>query len=79
MLIVIPLKDEYAQKLIFLHGLKLWMWKIIYQKIDTLETCQRLMKMVECKEDEALAHPKGEMQGHLEKSWWPKQCEQESQ
>jgi hypothetical protein len=24
MLIMVPLKDEYAQKLIFLHGLKAW-------------------------------------------------------
>jgi hypothetical protein len=25
MLIVVPLKEEYAKKLIFLHGLKPWM------------------------------------------------------
>jgi hypothetical protein len=30
MLNVAPLKAEYARKLIFLHGLKPWVWKIIY-------------------------------------------------
>jgi hypothetical protein len=58
---MIPLNDEYVQKLIFLHGLKPWVRKIVYQRIDIIETCQGLMKMVECKEDEALAHPKGEI------------------
>jgi hypothetical protein len=56
---MIPLKDEYAQKLIFLHGLKPWVRKIVYLRIDILEMCQGLMKMVEFEEDEALAHPKG--------------------
>ncbi len=55
-----PLKDEYAQKLIFLHGLKLWVWKIVYQKIDIPDTCQGFMKMVECMEEEASICPKGE-------------------
>jgi hypothetical protein len=64
MLIVIPIKDEYAQKLIFLHGLKPWVQKIVYQKIDILEMCQGLMKM-ECKEDEALSHPKGETRSRV--------------
>jgi hypothetical protein len=44
MLTIVPLKDEYVQKLIFLHGLKHWMWKIVYQTIDILDTCQGLMK-----------------------------------
>jgi hypothetical protein len=56
MLTMIPLKDEYALKLSFLHGLKPWVRKIIYQRIDILETCQGLMKMVECTKDEAFAH-----------------------
>jgi hypothetical protein len=30
MLIVVPLKDEYIQKLIFLDGLKPWVRKIVY-------------------------------------------------
>jgi hypothetical protein len=38
-LIVIPLKDEYVHKLVFLHGLKPWVQKIIYQRIDILEMC----------------------------------------
>jgi hypothetical protein len=62
MLIVVLLKDEYAQKLIFLHGFKPWVWKIIYQRIYIPKMCQGLMKMVECMEDEALTHPKGEIE-----------------
>ncbi len=60
MLTMVPLKDEYVQKLVFLRGLKPWVRKIVYYRIDILETCQGLMKMVECMEDEAPAHPKGE-------------------
>ncbi len=32
MLIMVPLKDEYVWKLIFLHALKPWVKKIVYQK-----------------------------------------------
>jgi hypothetical protein len=60
MLTAVPLKDEYVRKLIFLHGFEPWVQKIVYQRIDILKTCQGLMKMVECMEDEALACPKGE-------------------
>jgi len=61
MLTVVPLKEEYAKKLIFLHGLKLWVRKVVYQKMDISETCQGLMKMVECMEDNCLSCPKGEI------------------
>jgi hypothetical protein len=60
MLTIVPLKDEYAHKLIFLHGLKHWVWKIVYQNINIPNTCQGLMKMVECMEEEASICPKGE-------------------
>ncbi len=60
MLIMVPLKYECIRKLIFLHGLKPWVRKIVYRRIDILEMCQGHMKMVECMEDEALTHPKGE-------------------
>jgi hypothetical protein len=56
---MVPLKDEYAQKLIFMHGFKPWVWKIVYQKTDILETWQGLMKIMECMKDETLARPKG--------------------
>jgi hypothetical protein len=65
MLIMVPLKCEYAQKLIILHGLKLSMWKIIYQKTNILETCQGLMKILECMKDEAPARPKGETRNRV--------------
>ncbi len=61
MLTMVPLKYEYAQKLILLHGLKPWVRKIVYQWIDIPKTCKGLMKMVECMENEALVHPKGEI------------------
>jgi hypothetical protein len=58
---LVPFKDEYVQKLIFLHGLKPWVQKIIYQRTNIPETYQRLMKMVECVEDETPTCPKGEI------------------
>jgi hypothetical protein len=61
MLIMVPLKDEYAQKLIFPHGLKSSVQKIIYQRIDNPKTYQGFMKMMECMEDEAPTCPKGEI------------------
>jgi hypothetical protein len=60
MLTMVPLKDEYAWKLIFLHGFKPWVQKIVYQKTDIPKTCKGLMKMVECMEDETPTCPKGE-------------------
>jgi hypothetical protein len=57
---MVPFKDEYVYKLIFLHGIKPWVQKIIYQRIKILETYQGLMKMVECMEHDAPACSKGE-------------------
>jgi hypothetical protein len=39
--------------------------KIVYQRINISDTYQRLMKMVECMEDEAHAHPKGETKSRI--------------
>jgi hypothetical protein len=30
MLTMVPLKDEYVQNLILMHGFKAWVWKIVY-------------------------------------------------
>jgi hypothetical protein len=49
MLTIVPLKEQVVKKMIFLCGLKLWVWKIIYQRMDILDTCLGLMKMVESK------------------------------
>jgi hypothetical protein len=65
MFIVIPLKDDYAWKLIFMHGLKPWVQKIVYQRTDILKMCQGLMKMVECMEDETPAQSKGETESRV--------------
>jgi hypothetical protein len=37
--------------LAFLCGLKPWFWKIVYCKVNIPNTCQGVMKMVECMED----------------------------
>ncbi len=57
-LIMFPMKEEYARKLIFLHGLEPWVWKIVYQRTYILDTYQGLTKMVECMEDEGLLCPR---------------------
>jgi hypothetical protein len=59
-LTMVPLKDEYVRKLIFLHGLKPWVQKIVYQKPNIPKTWKGLMKMVKCMEDETPTRPKGE-------------------
>jgi hypothetical protein len=53
-LIIVPFK-EFARKLAFLRGLKPWLQKIVYYKVNILDTCQGFMKMVECMEDKG--HP----------------------
>jgi hypothetical protein len=54
MLTMVPLKDVYARKLIFLHALKPWVRKIVYQKNNISNMCQDFMKMVECIKNEAM-------------------------
>jgi hypothetical protein len=34
MLTMVLLKEEYVKKLIFFHGLKPWIWKIVYQRTN---------------------------------------------
>jgi len=58
-------KKEFTKKLDFFCGLKFWVWKIVHQKIEILDICQGLMKMVECMEDEGLTHHKGETKNEL--------------
>ncbi len=65
MLIMVPLKGEYAWKLIFMHGFKPWVGKVVYQRTNISKTCQGLMKMVECMEDEAPTRPKGEIESRV--------------
>jgi uncharacterized membrane protein len=61
MLTMVPLKNEYVWKLIFLYVLMPWVQKIVYQRIDISKMCQGLMKMVECMENETHVCPKGEI------------------
>jgi len=54
-LIIVPFKKEFARNLTFLRGLKPWLEKIVYYKVNIPDTCQGFMKMVECMEDKG--HP----------------------
>jgi hypothetical protein len=65
MLNVVPLKNEYAQKLIFLFYSGPKVQKIVYQWADMSKTCQGLMKMVKCMEDEVFTCPKGETESRV--------------
>ncbi len=38
MLIVAPMKEKFVRKLVFMHGLNPWVCKIVYQKLDILDT-----------------------------------------
>jgi hypothetical protein len=46
MLIVVPLKEEFAMKLAFMCELKPWVQKIIYQQVNISNICQSFMKMM---------------------------------
>ncbi len=65
------MKEEYAKKLIFLHGLKPLVWKYFYQKMDILNTYQGLMKMVECMEKKGLLHPRVKLEARSPRSIMP--------
>jgi hypothetical protein len=54
MLTIVPLKDEYAKKLAFVHELKPWFQKFMYQQVNISNITQSFMKMMECMEDEGL-------------------------
>jgi hypothetical protein len=70
-LIMVPMKEMYANKLIFLHGLKPWVWNFFYQKMDILDTYQGLMKMVECMENKGLLHPRVKLEVRSPRSIMP--------
>jgi hypothetical protein len=61
MLTMVPLRKQFIKKLIFLHGLKPWVRKFVYQKMDITYTCQGLIKMVECMGDKGPLRSKGEI------------------
>jgi hypothetical protein len=68
---MVPMKEKYGNKLIFLHGLKPWVWNFLYQRIDILDTYQGLMKMVECMENTSLLHLRVKLEGRSPKSIMP--------
>lgn len=48
----IPMKEKYDQKVAFLHGLQPWVHKSINQRNEVPKTCQEMMKIVKCMEDD---------------------------
>ncbi len=62
---MVLLKEEFTRKLVFLCGLKPQVWKIVYQKMDILDTCQGLMNMMECMECKGPPCPKGEIKNKV--------------
>jgi len=63
MLIVVPVKEEFIRKLVFLCGLKPYVSKIVYQRTKISNICQGLMKMMECMKDKCL--PWGETENGI--------------
>jgi hypothetical protein len=54
------MKEKYTQKVAFLNGLQPWARKQILQRLEVLKTCQKLLKVVECMEDDS-AYPKSNL------------------
>ncbi len=48
------MKEEYVQKVAFLHGLQPWARNAILQRNKVPATCQEMMKVVECMEDDTM-------------------------
>ncbi len=63
MLIVVPLKEKYAKKLILLHGLKPWVQKIVYIKGQIFQTIAKVWwKWWNAWRTKAFMRPKGEVE-----------------
>jgi hypothetical protein len=60
LLILILMKEEYTQKVAFLHGSHPWACNAILQKSEVPTTYQKMMKVVECMEDDSM-HKKARM------------------
>jgi hypothetical protein len=54
------MKEEYTQKVAFLHGSHPWACNAILQKSEVPTTYQKMMKVVECMEDDSM-HKKARM------------------
>jgi hypothetical protein len=42
------MKEEYAQKVAFLHGLQPWVHESIIQRSKVPKSCQKMMKIIKC-------------------------------
>jgi hypothetical protein len=56
---IVPFKEKFVKKLASLCGLKPWIRKIVYRRVDIPNTCQGFVKLVECMEDHGLPHYQG--------------------
>jgi uncharacterized protein Smg (DUF494 family) len=63
-IIIVPLKDEFARKLVLLHKLKAWVQNIVYQRANIFNTCQWLMKLAEYMENDGPLCHHGEFIKH---------------
>jgi hypothetical protein len=54
LLSLIPMKEKYVYKVAFLHGLQPWARNVILQRNKIPATCQEMMKVEECMEDDTM-------------------------
>ncbi len=78
------MKEEYTQKVAFLHGLQPWTHNAILQRSEVPMTYQEMMKVVQCMEDDFVhkkvgtlqslaTHNEGEHREHNTYCKWPKE------
>ncbi len=48
------MKEKYVYKVAFLHGLQPWARNVILQRNKIPATCQEMMKVEECMEDDTM-------------------------
>jgi hypothetical protein len=48
------MKEKYKQKVAFLHGSQPWACNAILQRSEVTATCQKMMKVAECMEDDSM-------------------------
>jgi hypothetical protein len=62
---IVTFKEKFVKKLAFLCGLKPWVHKIVYRKVDIPNTCQRFVELVDCMEDDGLPHRQDEIESRV--------------
>jgi len=60
LLCLVPMKEKYTQRVAFLNDLQPWAHKRLLQRHKVPKTCQELLKVAECMEDD-FAYPKSNL------------------